>query len=147
MCNLGCSSVKLPVGDSHEDPLKNRGEFCLKPAKNAKCKPNHGPNTKHTHTAIHVVAARAAHRSGPAKRPLERGPPRSTATPLPSEVRLARGFPPPSSRVRLARGSPPPSSRVRLVRGLTPPLSEVRLARGSLTSAHAPARVYGHLVL
>jgi hypothetical protein len=68
-------------------------------------------------------------------------------TPLSSEVRLARGFPPPSSRVRFARGSPPPSNRVRLVRGLTPPSSEVYLARGSLTSAPAPARVYGHLML
>jgi hypothetical protein len=59
------------VGDSHEGPLKNRGESCLKPAKNAKRKPNHGPNTKHTHNAIHIVVAPAAHQSGPAKRPLE----------------------------------------------------------------------------
>jgi hypothetical protein len=49
------------VGDSHEGPLKNREETCLKPAKNAKRKPNLGPNIKHTHNAIRVVAAPAAH--------------------------------------------------------------------------------------
>jgi hypothetical protein len=48
------------VGDSHEGPLKNRGESCLKPAKNAKRKPSLGPNTKHTHNAIHTVVAPAA---------------------------------------------------------------------------------------
>jgi hypothetical protein len=65
------------VGDSHEGPLKNRGESCLKPAKNVKRKPNLRPNAKRTLNAIHAVAAPAAHRSGPAKHPLERGPPLS----------------------------------------------------------------------
>jgi hypothetical protein len=69
--------VVVLVGDSHEGPLKNRGESYLKPAKNVKRKPNLGPNAKHTLNAIHAVAAPAAHQSGPAKRPLERGPPRS----------------------------------------------------------------------
>jgi hypothetical protein len=94
---------------------KKPGESCLKPAKNAKPKPNLGPNAKHTLNAIHAVAGPAAHRSGLAKRPLERGLPRSRAHA-------------PSSRVRLARGSPPPSSRV-------------RLTRWSLASAPAPTRV------
>jgi hypothetical protein len=106
------------VGDSHESP-KKRGESCLKPVKNAKH--TSSLNAKHTHNTIHAAAAPAAHQSGPTKRHLEQGPPRS------------RGHAP-SNEVRLARGSPPPSS------GL-------RLARGSLTSAPAPARVYVHLML
>jgi hypothetical protein len=67
------------VGDSHEGPLKNRGESSLKLAKNAKRETNLGPNTKYTHNTIHAAVTPAAHRSGPAKRPLERGPPRSRA--------------------------------------------------------------------
>jgi hypothetical protein len=39
------------------------------------------------------------------------------------------------------------SSGLRLARGSTPPSSGLRLARGSLTSAHAPARGYEHLML
>jgi hypothetical protein len=53
----------------------------------------------------------------------------------------------PSSEVRLARGLKPPSNEVRLARGSPPPSSGVRLARGSLTSAPAPALVYGYLTL
>jgi hypothetical protein len=66
------------VRDSHEGPLKNGG-ILLKTCKNAKRKPNLGPNTKYTHNTIHAAVAPAAHRSDPAKRPLERGPPRSRA--------------------------------------------------------------------
>jgi hypothetical protein len=66
--------VETVVGDSHEGPLKNLGESCLKPAKNAKRKPNLGPNAKYTHNTIHAAVAPAAYQSGPAKRPLERGP-------------------------------------------------------------------------
>jgi hypothetical protein len=69
----------LTVGDSHEGPLKNLGESCLKLGKNAERKPNLGPNAKYTHNTIHAAVAPAAHQSGPAKRPLERGPPRSRA--------------------------------------------------------------------
>jgi hypothetical protein len=71
------------VGDSHEGPLKNWGESYLKPAKNTKRKTNLWPDTKYTHNTIHAVVAPAAHQSDPAKRPLERGPPRSRdQTPL-----------------------------------------------------------------
>jgi hypothetical protein len=71
------------VGDSHEGRLKNRGESFLKPTKNTKRKTNLGPDAKFTHNTIHAVVTPTVHRSGPAKRPLERGPPRSRAeTPL-----------------------------------------------------------------
>jgi hypothetical protein len=87
------------VGDSHEGPLKNRGESCLKPAKNTKRKTNLGPNAKHTHNTIHAVVAPAAHRSGPAKRPprarsasLEgSNPPRMRSTSLEGSHRLRAG--------------------------------------------------------
>jgi hypothetical protein len=94
----------VPVGDSHEGPLRHRGESSLKPAKNTKRKTNHGPNTKYTHNTIHAVVAPAAHRSGPAKRPLERGPPRSRA-----QTPLERG--PPRSKARAALERGPPRSR------------------------------------
>jgi hypothetical protein len=69
----------IDVGDSHEGPLKTGGGILLKTCKKHKRKTNLGPNTKYTHNTIHVVVAPAAHRSGPAKHPLERGPPRSRA--------------------------------------------------------------------
>jgi hypothetical protein len=119
------------VGDSPEGPLKNRGESCLKPVKNAKCKTHLEPNTKRAHTA----------------RPTPRWPPRPTrAAPQgapSSKVRLARGLTPPSNEVRLARGLTPPRAGFRLARGSPPPSSGLCLARGSLTSTPAPARVYG----
>jgi hypothetical protein len=62
---------KKTVGDSHEGPLKNRGESCLKPAKNAKRKTNFGPKAKYTHNTIHAAVAPAAHRGSPAECPLE----------------------------------------------------------------------------
>jgi hypothetical protein len=122
------------VGDSHEDPLKNRGKACLKPAKNAKRKPNLGPNAKYTHNTIHAAVAPAAHQKAQQNAPS-------------SEVRLAPGLTPLSSEVHLAPGLTPLSSEVRLARGSPPPSSGVRLARGSLTSAPAPACMYGYLML
>jgi hypothetical protein len=50
--------------------LKHRGESCLKPAKNVKHKTC-------THGTAHATVAPAAHQSGPTRRPLEQGPPRS----------------------------------------------------------------------
>jgi hypothetical protein len=79
-------------------PLKNRGESCLKPAKTQNAKTNLGPNAKHTHSTIYAAVAPTAHRSGPAKRPLERGLPRSRAHAASSEVRLARGLTPPRAK-------------------------------------------------
>jgi hypothetical protein len=93
------------VGDSHEGPLKNWGESYLKPAKNAKHKPNLGPNAKYTHNTIHAAVAPAAHRSGPTKHPLERGPPRSRA-----HTSIERG--PSRSRVPASLEQGPPRSRV-----------------------------------
>jgi hypothetical protein len=71
---------------------KKRGESCLKPAKNAKRKPNLGPNTKHTHNAIHAVAA---------PRPIEAAQQSAPS----SEVRLARGLKPPRMRSASLEGS------------------------------------------
>jgi hypothetical protein len=93
------------VGDNREGPLKNRGGSCLKPAKNTKRKPNLGPNTKYAHNTIHAAVAPAARRSGPAKRPLERGPPCSRA-----HAALEGG--PPRSRVPASLERGPPRSRV-----------------------------------
>jgi hypothetical protein len=83
---------------------KKPGAILLKTCKNAKRKTNLGPNARCTHNAIHAAVAPAAHRSGPAKRPLERGPTRSRAHATSNEVRLARGLTPP-----LKQG--PPRSR------------------------------------
>jgi hypothetical protein len=71
--------------------------------------------------------APVAHQSGPTRRPLE-------------PVRLARGLTPPSGDVRLARGLTPPRAGSASLEGPS-------LARGPLTSAHAPARRYEHLML
>jgi hypothetical protein len=76
-------------------------------------------------------------------------------------TRLARGLNAPSGEVRLARGLNAPSGEVRLALGLNAPSGEVRLARGLNTPSagtaslegtcthvvHAPAPVYGHLML
>jgi hypothetical protein len=94
----------LLSGTAMRVPKKPR-ESCLKPAKNAKRKTNLGPNARCTHNAIHAAVAPVAHRSGPAKRPLERGPPPSRAHAASNEVRLAQGITPP-----LKQG--PPRSRV-----------------------------------
>jgi hypothetical protein len=131
------------VGDSPEGPLRNRGnpKTCKKQNKT-----HHLP--KHARTA----------------RPTLRWPPRPTRVTQSkapsSRFRLARGLTPPSSGFRLAQGLTPPSSGFRLTRGLAPPRAGsaslegpllpragFRLARGSLTSAPAPARGYGHLML
>jgi hypothetical protein len=106
------------VGDSHEGPLKNRGESCLKPAKNTKRKPNLGPNAKYTHNTIHAAVAPAAHRSGPAKRPLERGLPRSRA-----HAALEQG--PPRSRVPASLERGPPRSRLPAFLERGPPRSRL----------------------
>jgi hypothetical protein len=123
------------VGDSQDGPLKNRGESCLKPAKNAKRKTHLEPNTKHAHTAW----------------PTPRWPPRPTRAAQhgapSSKVRLARGLTPPSNEVRFARGLMPPRAGFRLARGSPPPSSGLCLARGSLTSTPAPAHVYEPLML
>jgi hypothetical protein len=106
------------VGDSHEGPLKNRGGgSCLKPAKNTKRKTNLGPNTKYTRNTIHAVVAPAAHRNGPAKRPLERGSPRSRAC-----TTLERS--PPRSRVPATLEWSPPRSRVPATLERSPPRSK-----------------------
>jgi hypothetical protein len=83
---------------------KNGGNPTQNLKKNVKRKPNLGPNAKHTLNAIHAVAAPAAHRSGPAKRPLERVPPRGGSRPL------ERG--PPRSRVPVSLERGLPRSRV-----------------------------------
>jgi hypothetical protein len=97
----------------------------------------------------------------------------TTNAPL-GEVRLARGLDVPSSGVCLVRGLDAPSGKFRLARGLNTPSGGVRLARGlnpprersaslegstppsartaslevTCTHAiHAPAPVYGHLML
>jgi hypothetical protein len=115
--------------------LKNRGESCSKPAKNAKRKPNLGSNIKHAHTA----------------QPTPRWPPQPTRAAQQgassSKVRLARGLTPPSSEVCLARGLTPSRAGFRLARWSPPPLSGLRLTRGFLTGTPAPTRVYGHLML
>jgi hypothetical protein len=123
------------VGDNRKGPLKNRGESYLKPAKNAKRKPNLGSKIKHAHIA----------------QPTPRWPPQPTKAAQQgassSKVRLARGLTPPSSEVRLARGLTPPRAGFRLARGSLPPSSGLRLAPGFLTGTPAPARVYEHLML
>jgi hypothetical protein len=108
------------VGDSHEGPLKNRGESCLKLAKNAKRKANLEPNTKHTQ--------HDPHRSGPRGSPKWRGkaPPRARSALLDGSRPLERG--PPHSRAHAPLERGPPRSRF--------------LPRGP-----APARAYGHLML
>jgi hypothetical protein len=78
-----CGSVS--VGDSHEGPLKNRGGSCLKPAK----------NTKRRHTSILTQSMHTQHGPrrrgprGPARHPLEQGPPRSRVHAPSNEIRLA----------------------------------------------------------
>jgi hypothetical protein len=113
------------VRDSPEGPLKNRGESCLKPAKNA----------KRIHTAQPTPRwPPRPTRATQTRHPLEQGPPHSRA-----HAPLERN--PPRSRARA------PSSGLRLARASLPSSSGVRLARGSLTSAPAPARVHEHLML
>jgi hypothetical protein len=98
--------LNVYVGDSQEGPLKDRGESCLKPAKNATHKTHLEPNTKHAHTA----------------QPMPRWPPRSTRAAQQgapsSKVRLARGLTPhlerglPRSRAHAPSSRLPPRSRV-----------------------------------
>jgi hypothetical protein len=138
----------LLVGDSHEGPLKNRGESCLKPAKNANADQLTHLTCIHSTTTVQVAPTARQDNTGDAPR---------------REVRLARGVDAPSGEVRLARRPYAPSGGVRLARGLNhaprtrsaslegwaPPRSGPaplegtrarlpRLARGSLTSAPVP---------
>jgi hypothetical protein len=84
---------------------KKPGGILLKTCKNAKRNTNLGHNAKYTHNTIHAAVAPAAHRSGPAKRPHERGPPRSRA-----HATLEWG--PPRSRAHAALERGPLCSRV-----------------------------------
>jgi hypothetical protein len=106
-CDLSGSSrstTSAAVGDSHEGPLKNWGESCLKPAKNTE--------RKHTSNLTQNICTRhSPHRGGPRgpperpnKAPLEQGPPRSRA-----HAPLERG--PPRSRVSTYLERAPPLSR------------------------------------
>jgi hypothetical protein len=63
-------------------------------------------------------------------------------------VRLARGLDAPTSRAHLARGLNTHSGEVRLARGLNAPSARTASLEGTYTHvAHAPAPVYGHLIL
>jgi hypothetical protein len=70
---------------------KKSGGILLKICKKRKTQNPTPGLTQSTHNTIHTAAAPAAHQSGPAKRPLERGPPRSRG-----HAPLERG--PPRSR-------------------------------------------------
>jgi hypothetical protein len=147
------------VGDSHKGPLNNQGETRLKPAKTRIT--DQLANSKHAHDAITVLVPPVARQGG-------------TAEHLLSKLRLARGLRAPSGGVRLARGlnalpraesasfeaSTHPRARSALIEALTPlgrgpprsraqrPHGRDRLTEGTCTHVvHAPAPVYGHLML
>jgi hypothetical protein len=91
--------------------------------------------------------APAAHPSGPTRRPLEQGPPRSRAHAPSRGFRLARGLTPPRARSASLEGSRPlervpprskahtPSSGLRLARGPPPP-------RAGSASLGGPSRAH-----
>jgi hypothetical protein len=88
------------VGDSHKGPLKTGG-ILLKTCKKRK----HTSNlTRNTHGTAHAAVAPVAHQSGPARRSLEQGPPRSRA-----RAPLERA--PPRSRAHCPLKRAPPRSR------------------------------------
>jgi hypothetical protein len=97
------------AGDNPKDPLNNRVETRLKPAKNAKHKSTRTP--KRVRSITTTLMAPAARQHKHCRRPS-------------NEVRLARGIDAPSGGDRLARGLHAPSGGVRLARGLNPSLEQ-----------------------